>query len=146
LIVLGIVAITLTLHQLESLVTETGELQSRVERMRVVLPPKPRIGRAEEERIAEWSKLAVERKFNWYPVFVALEKANSEDIELLEFRPDKASGRMTLRGEARSLQALVAYLKRLAELRPTSRAYLSHQKVASRDGLQVVIFEIQASM
>lgn len=141
-----LVIVLATLHEMDSMLTETSELQVLAERMRVAPSPKPRIGRAEEERHAEWSKLAEERKFNWYPVFVTLEKASSEDIELLEFRPDKANGLIILRGEARNMVGLIDYLERLSQQPLIKRVYLSHQKAGSRDAMQVVTFEIQAMM
>ena len=134
------------LLELNSVLAEMWQMQTVAARLRIEAPVRPRMGPQEEANNEEWRKLSVERKFNWYPVFLALEKASGDEIELLEFRPDKANGQISLRGEARNLPALVDYLERLAKQPLIAKVYLSHQKSTQRDAMQLVAFEIQASM
>ncbi|WP_374581711.1 PilN domain-containing protein [Pseudoduganella sp.] len=109
-------------------------------------PPKIELSKAELERNQEWNKLAVERRFNWYPVFKALERASSEDVELLAFDPDKANAQLVLRGEAKSVEAVVAYLARLSEQEAIGRVYLTRQRSTMRQSLKTTSFEIRASL
>jgi hypothetical protein len=109
-------------------------------------PPKPQLSKAEIERQQQWRKLAVERGFSWYPIFRALERASTDEVELLEFDPDKANRQLVLRGEARNLEALTAYLARLSGQDIIGRAYLTHQRSAARQSLKTLSFEIKASI
>lgn len=108
--------------------------------------PPPQPTRTETDLARRWHALAVERAYSWYPVFRALEQASSPDIELLEFLPDKASGKLVLRGEARSVEALTAYLALLSDQKILTEVHLAHQKNVSRAGLAVMTFEIRASL
>lgn len=120
-----------------SLQRVTAQLQRRV-------VPAPVLSRAEIEQSRRWSALAAERAYSWYPLFQALEKSSSDDVELLEFMPDKAAHSVVLRGEARTVEDLNAYLAALAAQHALRNVHLVHQKNASRGGLLLVQFEIRA--
>lgn len=122
------------------------QLKQEAARLHVPLPATPRLSKVEAERGEYWKALATERAFDWYPVFKALERADSPDIELLEFRPDKANGQLTLRGEAKSMGALVDYLERVSGQQIVGRAYLAHQKTSVRGSLRTISFEIKSSL
>lgn len=122
------------------------QLEQVAAKLQLPPPAKPRLSKAEVQRYQEWSKLAIERSFNWYPIFKALERASSDDIELLAFEPDKANGQFVLRGEAKSMEALVAYLARLSEQKTIGRAYLTRQQTSERQSLKTLAFEIRASL
>ncbi|NVD69554.1 PilN domain-containing protein [Duganella sp. BJB1802] len=111
-----------------------------------VRPPVVPPTKAETEAQKQWATLKSERDFVWGPLFGAIEKASSADIELLEFQPDKANRRVMLRGEARDQAALVAFVDALAEQPVLKRVHLTHQKVRRRDRLQTVVFEIKAGL
>lgn len=112
---------------------------------RTAAPP-PQPTRSETDLARRWHALAVERAYSWYPVFRALEQASSPDIELLEFLPDKASRKLVLRGEARNVEALTAYLALLSKQKILNEVHMAHQKNISRAGLTVMTFEIRASL
>ena len=109
-------------------------------------PELPKPTRSELDMQARWMALRHEREFRWYPVFSSLEGASSEDIELLEFQPEKGSGQVTLRGEARTVEALFDYVQRLSEQPALASAVLLRQKKKQRDALTVVSFEVQATL
>jgi hypothetical protein len=102
--------------------------------------------REEEEAARRWSALRTERQFSWYPIFRALERASDENVELLEFQPDKAGRRLLLRGEAKDLESLTSYLDRLASQSAIKEAYLAHQKIRVRGAQPVIAFEIRATL
>lgn len=122
------------------------ELAQEARRLQVQQVRKPKASRIESERNEQWAKLERERRFKWYPLFLALERSSSDDIELLEFLPDKANGQLTLRGEARSMDSLIAYLERLSRQEIVTNAYLGHQKNMMRDALPSLAFEIKATL
>jgi len=105
--------------------------------------PPPKMSREDRERDRRLSAMEAERSFRWYPVFRGLEEASSEDIELLEFAPDKVNRTFVLRGEARDGEALLAYLSSLSEQPGFNDVHLAHQKLERRDNLTVQSFEIR---
>ncbi|AVR95257.1 hypothetical protein [Pseudoduganella armeniaca] len=116
-----------------------------LERLRVAAhrPPPAAPSREEKDQAKRWAALQVERGFRWYPVFQGLEKASSDDIELLEFAPDKVNRTFVLHGEARDVSALLAYVAQLSAQPAFVDVYLSHQKVTRRDALATQAFEIR---
>lgn len=113
---------------------------------RLVRRPPPQPSRAAQDERLRWEALAVERAFSWYPVFRALEQASSPEIELLEFLPDKTNRRLTLRGEARTMEGLTAYLTKLGAQAPLTEVYLAKQKNISRAGMSLVAFEVRTRL
>ncbi|HYD78910.1 MAG TPA: hypothetical protein VEC06_03800 [Paucimonas sp.] len=105
---------------------------------------KPTRQQLEEQK--RWAALKQEQDFPWQRVFQSVERANSVDIELLEFLPDKRNRVIVLRGEARSPEALVGYLDALAMQRAFGTVHLLHQLKAVRGRLETVAFEIKATL
>lgn len=120
----------------------------RVERARTARavrpPPKLRPGEQEEQK--RWAALNAERAFAWAPVFAAVERAASPEVELLEFQPEKEQRRISLQGEARNREALTAFLQALARQPVFRNVHLRHQEKRTRDRLETVQFEISAAI
>lgn len=125
---------------------ERGE--GRKSRLQAVLrtPPPLPPRREDQEQQARWESLRAEQRFSWYPVFRSLERASDENIELLEFVPDKRARQLVLRGEAVDMKALKAYLDRLEQQQGFQDVYLAHQKNKMRGSLRILAFEIRASL
>ncbi len=123
-------------------------MESRIAVLRAaqVRPPVVVPTKAETEVQKQWATLKAERDFSWSPLFSAIEKASSADIELLEFQPDKANRRVMLRGEAKDQAAMVAFVDALAEQQVLKHVHLTHQKIRRRDRLQTIVFEIKAGV
>lgn len=120
---------------------ETAAIRSLLSRKPVITP-----SRKELDAAKRWAALREERDFNWYRVFRAVEAVSNADIELLEFQPEKASRRLTLRGEARNLAALIAYVSALSEQPDIEQAYLANQKTRTDGVLNPVLFEVRAQL
>jgi hypothetical protein len=95
------------------------------------------------ERRRSWNELRRELNFSWYPMFAALEHTSSPDVALLEFIPDKVARRLTLRGTARDMNALTAYITALAEEQYFFNVFLSHQKKTVKNNAEVIDFEVK---
>jgi hypothetical protein len=108
--------------------------------------PRPDQGRLADDERKRWATLVEERSFAWEPLFRAVERASSQDIELLEFRPDKNGRRVELRGRGKDRKALVAFLSKLSSQRSLANVHLSHQQSAAVGELEVVNFKIQATI
>lgn len=132
-------------YRLHELSLEQQEQLAVLQRSRRVLPP-PKPTRAALEAERRWAALRQERSFSWYPLFAALEKTSHPDIALLEFVPDKSAGTLTLRGSARTIEALTEYLSALAKETAFQDVYLAQQKKIQQGALFVTSFEIRMQL
>ncbi len=106
--------------------------------------PAPNLRQAEEAK--QWAQVRAEREFPWEKIFHAIERTASPDIELLEFHPDKLNRVIILRGEAKSIEALLAYLQDLNIKTGWSEVHLTHQEKVNHGALETISFEVKASL
>lgn len=127
---------------------QLGAIEQQAERLRAaqVVRPAPLASKTEVEEQKRWAVFKAERDFTWTPLFNALQVAGNPNIELLEFQPDKAGGRIMLHGEAKDEEALLAFMETLAAQPLFQNVHLSHRKTKRRDRLVTVAFEIKATM
>ena len=135
---------TLGWRQLE----KTTRLEAQMAQLRSaqaerVVPP-PSVQQVSEEK--QWAQLRLERDFPWDKVFRAIERTASPDIELLEFHPDKPNRVIMLQGEARNMEALLAYLGSLSAKTGWSGVHLTHQEKVKHGALETISFEVKASL
>jgi hypothetical protein len=149
LVALGLVAVAgwmamqgLSEHDAASKTEEAYRRLQTVSKSKTV----PKVDRAKGENLKRWDELRKERAFAWTPIFQAVERSAGEQIELLEFRPEKVTGYIALRGEARDQAALVEFLDNVALQAPFERTHLTYQALRSRGQLQTIEFEIRASL
>lgn len=131
--------------QLNFEVKAINERIERLEKRRATLATaKPSAVQIEAER--QWAEMRQERDFPWDSLFRAIERADSIDIELLEFIPDKRAERITLRGEAKDTSALISYVDTLAMQAMLSNVHIVHQQDVEHGTLKTVSFEVKASL
>lgn len=106
--------------------------------------PAPNLHQLEEAK--QWAQVRTEKDFPWEKVFRAIERTTSTDIELLEFHPDKLNRVIILRGEAKSIEGLLAYLHDLTAKTGWSGVHLTHQEKVKHGALETVSFEIKATL
>ncbi|HEY8023548.1 MAG TPA: hypothetical protein VIF60_03210 [Burkholderiaceae bacterium] len=106
----------------------------------------PAPNQQEQMEQKKWAQLRLERDFPWNGVFKVVEKVATPDIELLEFRPDKLNRTIVLKGEARNLAALLAYLDALGNQSGWSKVFLAHQQTVQRGTLETISFEIKGTL
>lgn len=105
---------------------------------------KPTRNEVEEQK--RWLVLQEERAFDWNALFAAVENAASDQIELLEFEPDRGAKQVTFSGEAKDEQALTKFLMALAEQPSLRNVHLTHKVGMTHDRLQTVSFEVKAAI
>lgn len=129
-----------------SMVTQLtfARLEKQERQRTAALPTKPTRAQIEEEKL--WEQLALERDFDWQSLFVALQNANHQGIELLEFRPEKRQGVIVLRGEAKSVFDLSAYLQKISEQPAFVQIYLTKQDLRAHGQLETIGFEIRGNL
>jgi len=127
---------------------DKAAMTAHAAQLRAISVEKPKVEptKAELEETKQWGLLQKERNFTWAPLFSAVEKASSQDIELLEFQPEKANRSLLLRGEARDDAALLEFVDALADQPVLSHVHITHRKIRHRDRLITIIFEIKANI
>jgi hypothetical protein len=102
--------------------------------------PKP----TEPAVLKRWKSLQAERDFSWGDVFLAVEKASADEVELLAFEPDKANRTIQLRGEAHDQKALLEFIAALAHQPALKNVHLTRQQKSKRDRVDTMLFEVKA--
>jgi Tfp pilus assembly protein PilN len=115
------------------------------ERAAKLLPPAPRkLSEAERVRHAQAARVAAELRAPWADLLATFEEHGRNDIGLLKLEPDAKAGAVRITGQARSAQALFAYLRELeADPRLVQVALSSHQAERDTPG-EPLRFVIQA--
>ncbi|MBA5689971.1 hypothetical protein [Rugamonas apoptosis] len=135
--------------QAHGLYIEAAATDERAQRLRLLAAATPVAAaptRAEQEEQKRWAALQTERALSWTPLFLALESIGNPDIELLELHPDKVSGQVLLRGEARNEEALTDFLEAMSAQSMFVRAHLTHRKAKKRGELVTIAFEAKAML
>lgn len=109
------------------------------------LPPPPRkLSEAERVRHAQAARVAAELRAPWSDLLATFEEHGHNDVGLLKLEPDAKAGIVRITGQARSTQALFAYLRELeADPRLVQVALTTQQAERETPG-QPLRFVIQA--
>ena len=100
----------------------------------------------QQDEAKQWSQVRLEKDFPWEKVFRAIERTSSPEVELLEFHPDKLNHVIVLRGEARSVDGLLEYLRVLTAKTGWLDVHLTHQEKVQHGALETVSFEVKATL
>jgi hypothetical protein len=82
----------------------------------------------------------------WGAIIESVEGATTADVALLQLQPDAQQHQLRLGAEARSQQAMLEYLQRLAAARALSEVHVVSHQVQSEDPHRPVRFTVQASL
>lgn len=82
----------------------------------------------------------------WASMIEAVEQASSTDVTLLQMQPDAEHRSLRLTAEARSLDAMLVYLRRLDASRLLSAVHLVSHRVLAEDPSRPVRFVVQAAL
>lgn len=96
--------------------SELARAQQAAQRQSAVRQREEQLGRGSQEfqqALQAAAVVADELRRPWEALFAALEAAQSDDIALLRLDPDAARGVVTLTGEAKAREAILAYVARL---------------------------------
>lgn len=125
---------------------DRGEARAHRTRAQMVRQAMPEQEKVEPAVAKRWAALQAERDFSWGDVFAAVEKAGSDDIELLAFEPDKPNHTIVLKGAARDQKALLVYLDALAQQPMLRNAHLTRQNSNKRERGEAIFFEVKAAL
>jgi Tfp pilus assembly protein PilN len=143
------------LAQREKALEKRAQLTARAAELRGVKVQQARVaakdagrGNAPDERearrIAEAQKVIRAIAAPWDEIFDALEKAQDDSVALLSIAPERAAGRLAMSGEAKSYEALTAWLARLDASGSLQHAQLLAHEIKGSD--RHVVFTASASL
>jgi hypothetical protein len=120
--------------------TESGLLSPERRPVRVL----PRERLQSESKAAE----AVVRQLTvpWAGLIAALEKASTKDTALLQLQPDADQRRLRLTAEARTREAMFAYVQRLERSPALAEVHLISHQVQAEDPQHPIQFSLQATL
>jgi hypothetical protein len=104
----------------------------------------PTASRQQVDEAKQWAQVRQEKDFPWDMVFRSIERTSSPEVELLEFHPDKLNHIIVLRGEARSVDGLLAYLQALTVRTGWVDVHLTHQEKVQHGALETI--EVKANL
>lgn len=81
----------------------------------------------------------------WDTLFREIETNTDESVALLSVQPDVQSRTVRIAGEAKNLQAMLGYIRRLGATRALSNVYLMGHEVKTRDAQRPVSFSLVAA-
>ncbi len=96
--------------------------------------------------LKQWQALQQAVEFQWGAIFHVIEETASDDIELLDFAPDKESRRIVLRGMAKDDTALAGYLTDLAAQPRLRHVHLVHRMQEELQGVVTINFQVVATL
>jgi Tfp pilus assembly protein PilN len=100
------------------------------------------------ERVRLYNSLLEASAFSWTGLLNELEAALPEGVGVAEIRPDQQLTGVQLRGEARTLEALTGFVRRLEERPLFTRVFLLRQggRKDDRTGREILQFEIRLDL
>ena len=81
----------------------------------------------------------------WGDLFLAIEQSDQKDVALLGFEPSSQKQQVILRGEAKSLQAVLDYIQQLQKQAVLSSVYLQNHSIDEANISKPVSFTIFAN-
>jgi len=144
---IGIATAALLLERYRSVSVEL----ERIEAGRALLGPAQQALRARPpERLEEEAKRveAVLRQLAlpWGAIIESVEGASTADVALLQLQPDAQQRQLRLGAEARSQQAMLDYLRRLAAARGLAEVHVVSHQLQVEAPHQPLRFTVQASL
>lgn len=124
-----------------------GELRHHQEDVRTVLARVPgEAMKRYEARVKAYNQILEASAFSWMGLLVELERSVPPSVFLKEIAPDLASGRVSLRGVARSFEDLSLFLRGLEERLTFHEVYLLHQTEQEKQAKEPEGLEFSVSL
>ena len=109
-------------------------------------PPPPRASKQRiDEEVKEVDAVTRQLTLPWGALIESMESAGTQDVAILQLQPEAQQRVLRIIGEARSQDAMVDYLKRLADARGFAQVHLLSHQVQQDDPQHPVQFAAQAS-
>jgi len=125
---------------------ELAELQAAEGLMRADLRPVAALSSSmQEEEFKRVNAMLNQLSLPWGEIFAAVEKAATRNVALLQMEPDAQKRLLKITAEARDHNAMLEYVRRLAEDKAFSNVHLLNHQVQARHPQRPVQFAVQAT-
>ena len=121
---------------------ETGHGLPGAERRAVRAPPRERLEAEAKSAEAVLRQLALP----WGTIIETVEDATTSDVAILQLQPDAQQRQLRLGAEARTQEAMLDYLRRLAAARALAGVHVVSHQVQTGDPQRPIQFTVQASL
>ena len=114
--------------------------------LNVERPPAQKIPKQRlDDQVKEVENVMRQLTLPWGELIQSVENAGSKDVAILQLQPEAQQRVLRITAEARNQEAMVDYLKRLAEARGFAYVHLLSHQVQQDDPHRPVQFAAQAS-
>jgi Tfp pilus assembly protein PilN len=146
-LVLGLAAAGMLVERYRTIRVELAQLETQ----RALLGTQQAMLRARSPRQLDEEARRVEAVLRqlalpWGAIIESVEDAATGDVALLQLQPDAQQRELRLGAEARSQQAMLEYLQRLAAARGLAEVHVVNHQVRAEDPQHPVRFTVQASL
>ena len=130
--------------------TLTGQIEFAATRLETltrhgkIKSEQPVDAQALQQEIRQANDILQQLALPWNALFQAVESASENEIALLAIQPDAAKRIVRIGGEAKNLQALLAYITRLEQSHVLNRVYLTSHEIRTQDAEKPVRFTLVA--
>lgn len=101
--------------------------------------------REQDERLAQMRSVSEQLQRPWERLFAMLEGLPMEDVALLALSPDARKGQLRIAAEARDLEAMLAFHKRLEASTELHDVSLLNHEIVARQAEHPVQFNLSAT-
>ena len=114
--------------------------------LNVQRPPAPRVPKGQlDDQVKNAEAVIRQLTLPWAELIERLEEASGKDVAILQLQPDAQQRLVRITAEARNQDAMVEYLRRLAEVKGFGYVHLVNHQVQQDDPQRPVQFAAQAS-
>lgn len=153
LLLCGVLLAGLVLLQRQEIAVETASRERELHRLERLLqrdgdawaPLSAAESRAQDATLAEMRRVSAQMNLPWGQLFGTLEAIRMEDVALLSLAPDARKRKLRISAEARSLEAMLEFHRRLEQSDNLSDVSLLNHEVLAQEPERPVRFNLLAT-
>jgi hypothetical protein len=110
------------------------------------VPPERNAARGGEEGVKQAESVLRQLTLPWSDTVRAIEAASMREVGVLNMQPDAQQRVLRLTAEAKSREAMLEYVRRIAQTKGLSDVYIVNHEVQTEDPSRPIKFAVQASL
>jgi hypothetical protein len=145
----GFLAVLVLADRYQAITVESNELRETMRKLESVSGPAraraPRNAKETDERLRAARQVVAQLNVPWDRLFRALEEIDEKDVGVLAISPDANKQQVKLQMEAKSLESMLSYHRKLAESPVFSDMALTDHQVVQDDPDKPVRFNMNGT-
>ena len=105
-----------------------------------------RASKGADEEIKQAETVVRQLTLPWSDIVRAIEAASMREVGVLNMQPDAQQRVLKLTAEAKSREAMLKYVRRIAQTKGLSNVYIVNHQVQTEDPSRPIQFSVQASL